>query len=74
MMVSCRQCKHFVPDDIGDGSGIGDCSHPEGRQDARPNSLIEPMMHKDRLYWSRMPTVALPLYPDIKRNCGGFES
>jgi len=25
-LVSCKQCQHFIPDQVGDGTGIGQCT------------------------------------------------
>ena len=25
--IACNNCKHFTPDPIGDGAGIGSCGH-----------------------------------------------
>lgn len=25
--VSCKQCQHFIPDQVGDGTGIGRCNN-----------------------------------------------
>ncbi len=59
--VKCCDCRHFVMDKVGDGSGIGSCAVGGGTTRAEPSKrypigyLIDP-----------------PLYPSARRICGQF--
>ena len=61
VQVKCCECRHFVRDTIGDGSGIGSCAVGGNATRAAPSK--------------RYPTgylIDYPLYPFARRICGKF--
>lgn len=72
-MITCRRCKFFGVDEIGDGTGIGNCNHPSAPVDLPDGGNVEFCYDtKHKLHTWRRPPMRPPLYPDIERRCTGF--
>ena len=67
-MANCKQCRYFIPDAVGDGSGIGKCRvwehYKDKLQDQSKKRLLTCLDQKMPIFWGC----------DQKHNCQKFEA
>jgi len=63
--VSCGDCSHFLPDQVGHGSGIGNCFRFEEYKLKNPSER--------ELLSARASMGKALLYPRIERDCSKFK-
>ncbi|MCK4842783.1 MAG: hypothetical protein KAT04_13025 [Methylococcales bacterium] len=62
--VRCGDCAHFLPDEVGDGTGIGNCFRFEEYKLKNPSEAA--------LVKARASMGKGLLYPSVERDCSKF--